>query len=89
MSKTPAPRRRIEATIKIGADSWRDLQGALRCLETEVATDGRLSKWSVSGGFSFGWTVESSEDETITHDSWADANKAYCEALRETRDGVD
>lgn len=78
------PRRRIEATLRISADSWRDLQGALRCLETEIAQSGRLSASSVSGGYSFGWIVETSEDESITHDSWAAELHEYLDHLRQS-----
>jgi len=72
-----APRRRIEATIRISADSWSDMAGALHCLETEIARTGSLSTSSVSGGYSHGWIVETSEDETITHDTWVYSLNAY------------
>lgn len=76
------PRRRVEATISISADSWDDLRRELNHLATEVARHGSLSKWSVSGGYSTGHIIETSEDETVTHDSWAEANEAYCRALQ-------
>lgn len=72
-----APRRRIEATLRISADSWDDLARALHQLRTEIATDGCLSKSSVSGGYASGWIVETSEDESITHESWAASLDTY------------
>lgn len=78
------PRRRIEASIRISADSWDDLRRELNHLATEIASHGMLSKWSVSGGYSTGHIIETSEDETITHDSWAEENEAYCRSLKDT-----
>lgn len=71
------PRRRIEATLRISADSWDDLAHALHQLRTEIAVDGCLSKSSVSGGYASGWIVETSEDESITHESWAASLDTY------------
>lgn len=75
------PRRRVEVSIKIEADSWDDLRRAIRCIETDLARDGQLSRSSVSGSYSFGWIIESNEREDITHDSWAEANERYCAAI--------
>lgn len=76
-------RRRIVVDLKIGADSWDDIRGLFRHLETELAMHGRLSKSCVSGGYTSGYILTSDEDESITHDSWAAANEAYCRALKE------
>lgn len=76
------PRRRVVAEIKVGADSWEDLRHELVHLATEIARHGNLSKWSVSGGYSCGHVITTSEDESVTHDSWAEANEAYVQTLK-------
>lgn len=68
---TKQPRRKIVVLAKFEADSWDDLRGTFRHLETQLVIDGCLSKSSVSGGYSTGHIIVCSEDEAITHDSWA------------------
>lgn len=66
------PHRRIVMRAKIEADSWEDLYGHLRSLTTEMAcNDKRLSKQSVSGGYSSGHIIVIEENEDMTHDKWA------------------
>ena len=76
------PRRRVVVKLQIGADSWEELRGIFRGLETRLVVDGRLSATCISGGYSSGYIMESNEDESITHDSWAEANEAYCASLK-------
>ena len=78
-----AVRRRVVLKLEVGADSWRELQYALNSLATEIAMNGRLSPWAVSGGYSSGWNFTANEDENITHDGWAAANEAFCATLRD------
>lgn len=81
-TNTPKPpRRRVKTTIKIQADSWEDMRGALRCIQTDLAISGGSFSNSVAEGYSFGWIITSDEDETITHESWAEENDLYCIAL--------
>lgn len=78
------PRRRVVLKLDLEADSWEDAERALHSLRTEIAMSGSLSKGCVSGGYSSGWHYTTSEDESITHDSWAAANDAYCATLKDT-----
>jgi hypothetical protein len=75
------PRRRIVLLAKIEADDWERLQHELTHLATEIARHGKLSSSSVSGGYSCGHIVVTSEDGSIDHDSWAKELDAYLEAL--------
>lgn len=74
------PRRRIVAKIEIEADSWRDLRGALRQLETDMVVNGGVLRNVVSGGYSSGWIVTADEDESITHETWERDLKAHLQA---------
>lgn len=75
------PRRRVVFIAKISADTWRDLEHELRHLATEIARHGRLSGSSVSGGYSTGHIIVTSENESIDHDSWAKKLDEYLEGL--------
>lgn len=66
---------------KIEADSWDDLKGELRHLETEIARYSKLPTSSISGGYSKGHIIVTSEDGSIDHDSWSLELNAYLEAL--------
>lgn len=65
------PRRRIVMLAEIEADSWKDLRAELHRLESEIARSGSLSRRSLSGGYSSGHIIVTSEDGSIDHDSWA------------------
>lgn len=78
---TREPRRRVVMIAKISADSWRELQGQLQHLATEIARREKLSTFSVSGGYSSGHVVVTSEDGAVTHDSWAAKLDEYLEEL--------
>lgn len=66
------PHRRIVMRAKFEADTWDDLYGHLHSLVTEMAVNGRkLSKQTISGGYSTSHIIVISEDETMTHDQWA------------------
>jgi hypothetical protein len=75
------PRRRIVFIAKIEADDWDRLKAELRHLETEIAMHGKLPPSSVSGGYSCGHIVVTSEDGSIDHDSWAREIDAWVAAL--------
>lgn len=76
------PRRRVVLDLNMEGDSWEDIQRGLHSLQTEIAVSGSLSTQCVSGGYSSGWHFTSSEDDTITHDSWSVEIEHYCAALR-------
>lgn len=73
------PRRAIEITLKLGADDWNAVRGAINHLAYQVAADGTLGN-QVSGGYSSGWTLDVSE-APITHDEWEAALNAYLAEL--------
>lgn len=75
------PRRRIVFIAKIEADDWKGLQSDLRHLSEEIARHGKLSGSSVSGGYSSGHIIVTSEDGSIDHDSWAKELDEYLKAL--------
>ena len=76
------PRRRIVVLAKFEADSWVALQGQLRSLDTEIAMSGGLSRSSISGGYSSGHIIVSSEDGSIDHDGWAIRLNEHLEAMK-------
>lgn len=80
--ETAKPRRRIVVKIEIEADTWRDLRAAFRQLETSMVTnrEGKLHN-HVSGGYSSGWIVAADEDDSITHESWAENLDAYLKTI--------
>jgi hypothetical protein len=82
MQEPPKPRRRIEATFEISADSWKGLTSRLHNLIYEL--DG--GHWSGNGGISAGWessmTVNFDEDESITHESWEQSLTEWLEWKR-------
>lgn len=79
-----APRRRVEIKINIGADNWEEARWVIRQLETDlVENGGKLRPMLVSGGCSAGYNYIANEDETITHESWREANDEYCRSLGE------
>lgn len=78
------PHRRYELTLKLGADSWRDLLGILDHIQFELtvkadADEQRVS--IVSGGYGSGCTLDVTCDPDVTHDSWYKALQAYLDDL--------
>lgn len=69
-----APRRRLEAVIRIGADDIHELVRAIDQISFDVD---RGTVRCVSGGPSSGWFIEITEDESVTHDSYFKALNAY------------
>jgi len=81
-TETVAPRRRVEIKISIGADNWQEARWAIRQIETDlVSNGGKLKPMTISGGCNVGYSYRASEDESITHESWLEANDAYCRSL--------
>lgn len=78
-----APRRRVELTIKIGADSWREAAGALADLEHRILAEGAITNL-VSGGWSSGYSVTGSEDTKQTGDKYRKENAEYVKSLKAT-----
>lgn len=77
MSKTP--RRRCLLTLKLGAD---DREGLIRELENIAREMRRGHLWGncAMGGYSAGYALDVSEDETVTHDSYLEAINKMIEA---------
>lgn len=76
------PRRRVVMMAKLEADDWRTLGDTLLYLADEIARYGKLSASSISGGYSSGHIIVTSEDGSIDHDSWAKKLNEYLEAER-------
>ncbi len=76
MRDCPPPRRRYVATIKIEADTERDLISHLHNIGHNWEREG-ISKSSVSGGYGSGHIIEVDCDENITHETWAEALEQY------------
>lgn len=76
------PRRRIEMLAKVSADDWEALATHLYGLSVEISMNGKLSSRSISGGYSSGHIIITSEDGTIDHDSWANGLNEHLEAER-------
>lgn len=83
-SSEKGPRRRVVVEMKIEGDDWSAIQGAFNSLATDIAMRDRLSSSVASGGYSSGYTLVSSEDESITHESWVMALEAYLTRLPES-----
>ena len=77
------PRRRVVVIAKLQADDWETLQHELMHLATKIARHGALSASSVSGGYSCGHIIVSSENGSIDHDGWARELDEHLEALRQ------
>jgi len=75
------PRRRVVLLAKIEADDWPTLSRELEHLAREIGRHGKLTPSSISGGYSCGHIIITSEDGSIDHDSWAVELNTYLEAL--------
>lgn len=80
--KGPNPRRRVILLAAIEADTRRDLAGHLNNLGRQIEIDG-FKGVGISGGYSAGHIAVLTEDEAITHDSWAAALDAYLKQVAE------
>lgn len=78
MSDSP-PRRRHEVRISIGADTWDEAKRVLEDILSSMDEhpDGRMSGGSF--GYASGHDVEATVDESVTHDSYHAALKAWLE----------
>ncbi|HEX5508445.1 MAG TPA: hypothetical protein VFX37_08065 [Pseudolabrys sp.] len=82
MDDPKPPRRRIIFMAKIEADDWLRLEDELTHIATEIARHGKLPANSISGGYSCGHIIVTSEDGSIDHDGWAKELDTYLEAQR-------
>ena len=65
----PAPRRRFVLNLRLSADTRDDMVWALYQISREMERN-ELSNHVASGSPSSGFTLEWSEDESVTHDSY-------------------
>lgn len=77
------PKRRIELTIRISADSESDVEYALREIRTNAALhhDNAVTP-CVSAGYSASWTIERADRPEQTGDNYRREVAAYVESLR-------
>lgn len=91
MSKsTTSPRRRVVLKLEVGADSWRDLEGALNAVRHRLAEReqrGEERVLTTSGGVSFGFHLEADEDPDVDHDSYFVAVDQWIEEDRKRDEG--
>lgn len=76
-----APKRAVTVTLKIGADTRKDLVDSLFIIAHQMEREGITS--CVSGSPSSGWIIETQIDETITHDAYFQRVDAYLAEMRE------
>jgi len=69
-----APRRRFLLVLKLGADSKEELLQDLKEIHRRIYFD-ELRGECLSGGCAAGYTLELTEDPTVTHDSYFEAIK--------------
>ena len=91
------PRRKIEMVLKIGADSYEDLAGALDLLSIEAEGSARkarggkaaecLSSLSTSGGHSVSWNYSVREDG-LPHEEYFEELERYLEQRRAEREAT-
>lgn len=69
------PRRRCVLTLKLGADTRERLIEELEGIARDIR---RANLWGecAMGGHSAGYSLNVSEDETVTHDSYFEALKS-------------
>lgn len=75
------PRRRIVFIAKIEADDWNRLSDELVHMSREVDR-GFMRSVSVSGGYSCGHIIVTSEDGSMDHDKWFIELNEYLERER-------
>ena len=73
------PRRRFVLNLKLGADSYEELSSALYNIAREFDRH-EIGKDMASGSPSSGFSLEWSEDESVTHDSYMVAIDEYLDA---------
>jgi hypothetical protein len=70
MTESTLPERHIEAGIRIGADSTKELIGALRNITTDLSLGRGLSCVSGGSGSSYAIRVASKCNEGMTHEEY-------------------
>lgn len=74
----PKPRRRVELRIRIHADSWDDLQGAVAQIQEIMAHEVKQGGINSGvGGPHASWSMIGDVDPYWTHDRYADALLAH------------
>jgi hypothetical protein len=78
------PRRRVLLTLKLGADNREEMIHALEQIALEMRR-GYLMGEAAGGGYSSGYWLKVTEDETVTHDTYFAAINAMIEAEQADR----
>lgn len=86
MSGEKKIRRRVEFSLKGGADSWQDLAATLRSIAFDL-DQGQMRGRAASGGYSAGYSWSADEDESVTHESFAAALEEFLDAQRAAEGG--
>ena len=79
------PKRKVQLTVKIGADSWDDVVSELYAITNRIEREGPVSNLC-SGGYSGSHIVIGSENPNQTGDKYRKENEEYCNYLKSRSD---
>jgi hypothetical protein len=80
-----APKRACRFVLDLEADTRQDLAGALFNISSRIER-GEMTH-GVSGGYSSGYIYELTENDTPTHDEWAERLRTYLDEKKAPADG--
>ena len=76
------PKRRVQLTIDLGADSWDIAADTLQSIVDRIKIEGPITQL-VSGGYDSGYWVTATENPEQTGDKFRLENQEYCDYLRQ------
>lgn len=76
------PKRRVQLTIELDADSWELAANTLQSIVDRIETEGPI-KELISGGYDSGYVAIGSESLNQTGDKYRLENMEYCDYLRQ------
>ena len=77
------PKRQIQLTIDLGADSWDIAADTLQSIVDRIKIEGPI-KESISSGYDSGYVVIGSESPNQTGEKYRLENREYCNYLKQT-----
>ena len=78
------PERKHVLTLKVEADSLKELAGALNTIAHRIETEGEITTL-ISGGYCSGYIAEGRTNEGQTGEKYRAENEAYVKHIRETK----
>ena len=76
------PKRRVQLTIDLGADSWDIAADTLQSIVDRIKIEGPI-KEIISGGYDSGYVAIGSESPNQTGDKYRLENQEYCDYLKQ------